>query len=141
MPEAVMTDTARSETIVPDASGRGHSVIGSAVQQTWWLGLGLLATLGEQTARVAGALVEKGREMEPFVMKPVRRVASEVSEATESARSRLRRVAGDLGDVRVPAALRGAARPTKEEFEKLVDEVKELRARLGDKIDEARPQR
>jgi polyhydroxyalkanoate synthesis regulator phasin len=138
MPEAVMADAARSETIYPERSERGRSVIGSAIQQTWWLGLGLLATLGEQTARVAVALVEKGREMEPFVLKPVRRVASEVSEATEGASVRLRRIAGDLGDVRVPAALRGAARPTKEEFEKLVDEVKELRARLGDKIDEAR---
>ena len=132
-----MTDMARSEAVFPERAERASSLIGTTIRQAWWLGLGLLATAGEQTARVAEALVEKGREVEPAVLKPVRSVASGVSDVTGSAGARLRRIAADLRDVDVPAALRGAARPTREEFQKLVDEVKELRARLGDKIEEA----
>jgi hypothetical protein len=37
-----------------------------------------------------------------------------------------------------PSVLHRAARPTKEEFEKLAEEVRELRARLGEKIDEVK---
>jgi polyhydroxyalkanoate synthesis regulator phasin len=132
-----MADTALSDRIHSEDDERAYSLIGTAIQQTWWLGLGLLATVGEQTSRVADALVQRGREVEPAVLKPVKRAASGVSEATESAGSRLRRMAGDLGDARIPSVLRGAARPTREEFDKLVEEMKELRARLEDKIQKA----
>jgi polyhydroxyalkanoate synthesis regulator phasin len=132
-----MADTALPERIVSEDAERAYSLIGAAIQQSWWLGLGLLATVGEQTARVADALVQKGREVEPAVLRPVKRAASSVSEATEGASAQLRRIAGDVGNVRIPAVLRGAARPTREEFDKLVEEIKDLRARLEEKIQKA----
>jgi hypothetical protein len=132
-----MADTALPERILSEDAERAYSLIGAAIQQSWWLGLGLLATLGERTARVADVLVQKGREVEPAVLRPVKRAASSVSEATEGASARLRRVAGDVGNVRIPAVLRGAARPTREEFDKIVEEIKELRARVEEKIQKA----
>ena len=128
-----MTDTAHAETVVPERSESGRSVIGTAVQRMWWLGLGLLATVGEQTARAAEALVDKGREVEPAVLKPVRRAGSSVFDATEGAGARLRR---GLGNIPVPAPLRRGTRPTREEFDRLAEEVRTLRDRLADKMDE-----
>jgi hypothetical protein len=131
-----MADRAQSEAVFPKTSESGLSGVRATVQRAWWLALGVLATVGQQTTRLAGALVEKGSEVEPSVLEPVRRAAARVCDATEGAGTRLRGVVGKIGDLDVPG-LRRVAGPTKEEFERLVDEVKDLRARLGDRIEKA----
>jgi hypothetical protein len=90
--------------------------------------LGIVATVVEQSARAADALVEKGRRFEPTVVAPVRRVASEVTGAAGGAGARLK-VAASRVDL--PAVMHRAAAPTKDEFDKLVEEVRELRAKIG----------
>jgi polyhydroxyalkanoate synthesis regulator phasin len=130
-----MADTTRSEAFYPESSVTAAT--GTTFQRARWLALGLLTTLGEQTTRVAQALVEKGREVEPGVLESVKRTTSGVSEATGNVGAGLRRMTAALGEVRVPAALRRTARPTKEEFERLVEEVKDLRARIEHETDSA----
>jgi hypothetical protein len=63
----------------------------------------------------------------------VEHAAADVSGMAGSATTRVKRAAAD---VRVPPAFR-ARRPTAEEFDKLAEEVRELRARVGNMPGEA----
>lgn len=130
-----MADTLQTSSALPHRSIDPFAAVGAAVQQTWWFALGLVATVVEQAARAADALVEKGREIEPTIVAPVRRAASEVSGAAGGAGARLKHAATRVD---LPSVLHRAAAPTKEEFEKLAAEVRELRARLGEKIDDVK---
>lgn len=130
-----MAETVQASSALRHRSMDAIAAVGAAVQQTWWFTLGLVVTVVEQAARVADALVVKGREIEPTIAAPVRRAASEVSGAAGGAGARLRHAAARVD---LPSVLHRAAAPTKEEFEKLVSEVHELRARLGEKIDEVK---
>ena len=132
-----MTDTAQSEAVDSERSTSLSAAVGATLQHSWWLALGLLATVGEQTTQVAETLIQKGRAVEPSVLNPVRRAASAMSEVAEDAGTRLRRVAARLDNVRMSTALRHPAGPTKEEFESLVEEVKDLRAKVADKMAKA----
>jgi hypothetical protein len=127
-----MTDAAQPEVaeISNKLGSTAGNALGSALQTAWWFSLGLLATLGEQTTRVAGGLVEKGRAVEPGVVRPMKRAASELSAAAQ--RSRMSRPR--LPSVRMPALL-PADGPSKEEFDRLVKEVKSLRERLAESVD------
>ncbi|HEY8535782.1 MAG TPA: hypothetical protein VIL25_05015 [Vicinamibacterales bacterium] len=117
-----MSDTAHVEsTYEHPASEPGM------VQQAWWLTLGLLTTIGEETTRVAERLIEKGRGVDPQVAEPVRRVASEFSDAARNAGERVKRAASSFSWRRRES---GASAPTLEEFERLKEEVRELRARV-----------
>ncbi|HEX7087958.1 MAG TPA: hypothetical protein VF198_16480 [Vicinamibacterales bacterium] len=117
-----MSDTAQSTTYDrPESSSPG------VLQQAWWLTLGLLTTVGEETPRIAEALIEKGRGIDPKVAEPVRRAASEFSSAARSAGERMKRAASGFAERRRGSR---AATPTAEEFERLKEEVRELRARV-----------
>ena len=129
-----MTETVRSEAEVVQKTFNPVAAVGTALHQTWWLALGIVATVVEQAARVADTLVEKGRDVEPTVLRPVRRAAAEVTDAAEGAGERLRLAAARVD---LPAVLHRAATPTKEEFDRLVEEVRELRAKVAKKTADA----
>ncbi len=118
-----MSDTAQSTTTYdrPESSP-------GVLQQAWWLTLGLLTTVGEETTRVAETLIEKGRGVDPKVAEPVRRAASEFSGAARSAGERVKRAASGFAERRRASGTPAA--PTAEEFERLKEEVRELRARV-----------
>ena len=118
--------TGARETYLQETKKPGRA-FGMAFRKTWWLGLGVLATLGEQTTRAASALVDKGREVEPSVVGPMRNATAGFMGAAPGVR--LRRATDALRD-RVPTLLRRATSPTKEEFERLQQEVRSLRERL-----------
>ena len=122
--------TTAGAAYLDDAKRVGGSV-GTFLRQTWWLGLGVFAVIGEQTARAANALVDKGREIEPSVVRPVRSATAGLAGATQ--RIQLGRATGALRD-RMPSLLSGASVP-KEEFDKLREEVNSLRRRLGESLE------
>jgi hypothetical protein len=130
----VMAHVAKAADL-PQVSSTVTRAIGSTVRQTWWLALGVLAIVGEQTARAAEGLVQKGQEFEPNILEPIKRATSGIPTAAEGAGARLKVVASNLGGVaRNATETWGRSRgPTQEQFDALAAEVKELRAKLAKK--------
>ena len=122
-----MGETARTEAAYPPQSDTGRAGPG-VLQRAWWLALGILITVGEQTTRVAETLVEKGRGAEP----KVKRAASELPGLAGEVTAGIKRAATKLaGSARRREG--GTSAPWAEEFQKLAEEVRQLRTRLTEK--------
>jgi hypothetical protein len=75
--------------------------------------------------------------VEPNVVEPIKRAVSEMTNAAEGVGVPIGRMAAGVSnfatrvDERVSRAWRRTSGPTKEEFDRLAEEVRELRARVG----------
>ncbi len=82
----------------------------------WHFDLGAAVLVGEQTARFVNAAVEKGKEVEPALMKPFRKAGDSVSEALDEVGTRLKgiaRPASTSGHPRSQAGRNRRARATR----------------------------
>lgn len=128
-----MTNSAvQSDVPYQETHGRWGIGVGPTLRKAWWLGLGIFATVGEQTARVADALVQKGRDVEPSVVSPIKRVAGGLSNIAQKPRELGQRTSAALTTI-AGAQPSEATTPTREQFEKLAEEVRTLRQRLGER--------
>lgn len=95
--EATTMDKAapRSASVTESPASMGESLfvpvakVGEFLRWIWWLDLGAVALVGEQTARLFKAIVAKGKEVEPSVLKPFQKAESAINEAIGEVGSRL----------------------------------------------------
>ncbi|MGE5646851.1 MAG: hypothetical protein ACM336_13775 [Acidobacteriota bacterium] len=86
----------------------------NALRGVWYASLGLAAVIGEETGRIVGTLVKKGREIEPSVLETGRKAGQGVSDAG----ARLKGLADKVGF------------PTRQEIDELKAKIDALSAKL-----------
>jgi poly(hydroxyalkanoate) granule-associated protein len=111
-------------------------VVGT-VRGVWLAGLGLIATLGEQTRRQLTALVDKGKQVEPSISGGLRKAGQQVGSAAQAVGTRVKSVALYPAQVaeasleyRIHSALDRIGVPTKEEINSLSEKLDKLAARF-----------
>ncbi len=92
----------------------------SLLRNLWYASIGLASFAGEQTGRIAGALVRKGREAEPVFRERSRKAAEEIDRSLAELREQMRGMAERIG----------RAFPNRAEVDSLRREVEELKARI-----------
>jgi hypothetical protein len=90
--------------------------IWGAGRWVWHFDLGATVLVGEQTARFVKAAVERGKEIEPSLIKPFRKAGDSVNEALDEAGTRLKGIAKSVaaaGDSVASTAHKPRARATR----------------------------
>ncbi len=111
-----------------------------ALHQVWLASLGVVAVAGEEAAKIADRLVEKGKEVEPQVVEAGKKAGAEVADAAREVGSRIRTAADKIGrraeaaesmlDERVRATLERMGYATRNDVESLSAKLDALTAKL-----------
>lgn len=64
--------------------------VGALLRWIWWFDLGVVAITGRQVVRLVNAVVEKGKEVEPTVVKPFKKAEGAVGDALSDLGSRVK---------------------------------------------------
>jgi poly(hydroxyalkanoate) granule-associated protein len=108
-------------------------VIGT-VQGVWWVGLGLVAVAGEQTARLVRALAEKGREAQPVVSRGVSNAVTGVESGAKTFANKVGRTAaattGSI-DERIETAIQRMGIATRADIAALENRIEKLKREVG----------
>lgn len=121
---------------VPAAAAEaGRSVLDPLVgtaQGVWWVGLGLVAVAGEQTARLIRALARKGREAQPAVSHGVSTAVGGVETGVKTLTSKVSRTAAASNiDERIESAIHRIGIVTRSDIQALESKIDELKSQLG----------
>ena len=117
-------------------TGSARNAAKHLAEDVWYAGLGLVAVVGEQTGRLVGSLVRKGREVEPSVLERSRKARHEVSEAVDDVSVRLKDLAAKVGrgaevaDEKLATAIENLGFPTRQQVDELREKVESLSAKL-----------
>ena len=123
-----------NDTLAQPGSTRGAAK--HLAEDVWYAGLGLAAVVGEQTGRLVGALVRKGRQVEPSVLDRGRKARHGVSEAVDDVSVRLKDLAAKVGrgaevaDEKMATAIENLGFPTRQQVDELRAKVESLSAKL-----------
>jgi poly(hydroxyalkanoate) granule-associated protein len=142
--EEIMNATtmgATGETGTPIAEIRKEAMQeANPLRSIWWFGLGAIAFAGAFSAQLVSSLVQRGKEVEPRLSKPLKRAEEGVSGAITGAGTRLKELGGTVGrgaqkvegavEERIAAAFECAQAPLRKEVQDLTQKVEELRAKL-----------
>jgi poly(hydroxyalkanoate) granule-associated protein len=133
-------DAGSTGATVSEAASTGATSVlepvAGLLRGVWWLGLGTVVVVGEQTGRLVTALVERGREVEPAVIEPLKKAQGGVSAAVGEAGAGLKELRKKIGrgaekieavlDERIAAALERTEAPLREEVGNLASAVDQL---------------
>ena len=115
------------------------------VHGVWLAAIGLVAGVGQQTGRAIGALVKKGREVEPRIGETLKKTGGHVSDAANAVGTQLNSVGTRVKrsmtwsaaqpqpglENKIREVLTTMDLPTREEIKSLLAKIDTLSAKLG----------
>src|SRR5919106_4070044 len=134
---ATTMDEVRNEVEVRNEIAGGRTALDpliGTVQGVWWVGLGLVAVAGEQTARLFRTLAQKGREAQPVVSRGVSTAFSGVESGAKTFANKVGRTAaattGNI-DERIETAIQRMGIATRADITALESRIEDLKRELG----------